>query len=113
MHSRTPPRQRQSEAGVMVAAFGLWLVVAVVSCLLIVGVAGRASQRTAAQSAADAVALAGAAEGRSEAEEIAAANDAILLEFDQDGSVVTVRIERAGVHAEARAEKQIRLAGRG
>ena len=106
-------RQRPSEAGVMVAAFGLWLTVALLSCLLIVGVAGRASERTAAQSAADATALAGAAGGRSEAEAIAQANDAKLIEFHQDGSVVTVRIERAGIHADARAEKQIRLAGRG
>ncbi len=103
----------RNEAGILVAAFGLWLAVAMVGCLLIIGVANRAVQRSAAQSAADAAALAGAAEGRSAAVAIARANDAIVVAFDQEGSVVTVRIERDGIHAHARAEKQIRLAGRG
>lgn len=105
--------ERKNQEGVLLAAFGLWLVVALLCCLLVVGVANRASERAAAQSAADAAALAGAAEGRGAAELLAMANGASLLAFEQEGSVVTVRIERDGVSAIARAERQIRLAGRG
>lgn len=94
----------------MVAAFALWLSVALLCCLLVVGVANSASERAAAQSAADAAALAGAAEGQGAAQKLASANDAALLSFDRDGPFVFVRIERNGVVAEARAEKQIRPA---
>lgn len=95
----------------MVAGFALWLSVAMVSCLLIVGVANRASQRAAAQSAADAAALAGAAEGEERARALAKANGAEVTSFVEDGMTVTVRIERDGIAAEARAERQIRPAG--
>jgi uncharacterized membrane protein len=104
------PSRRTNEDGVLVAGFALWLTVAVLCCLLVLGVANRASQRAAAQSAADAAALAGAAEGQEAAHEIAAANNAVVVRFDRVGSRVLVRIERNGVAAEAVAERQIRPA---
>ncbi|MFW2382617.1 MAG: hypothetical protein ACN4GZ_12730 [Acidimicrobiales bacterium] len=107
------PTYRRTERGLLVASFALWLSVAVLCCLLVVGVANRASERAAAQSAADAAALAGAAEGREAANRIAAANGAILVNFEQNGSVVLVRIDKDGVAAVARAEKQIRPAREG
>ncbi len=105
--------QDEHEDGILLAAFGLWLGIALLCCLLVVGVANRAGERAAAQSAADAAALAGAAEGRKAAEAIAVANGASVVLFQQQDSAVTVRIERDGVAAVARAEKQIRPAGQG
>jgi uncharacterized membrane protein len=82
----------------------------VLCCLLVVGVANRAAERAAAQSAADAAALAGASAGKDAATKIASANDAVLVSFEQNGSEVGVTVERNGIAAQARAEKQIRPA---
>ncbi|NNE94864.1 MAG: TadE-like protein [Acidimicrobiales bacterium] len=105
--------RRAGERGVLVPAFALWLAVALVCGLLVVGVANRVVDRAAAQSAADAAALAGAASGRAEAAAFASANGADLVSFTRDGLTVTVRVVRNGVEAEARAEKQIRPRGPG
>ena len=102
------PVTRRPELGLLVAAFGLWLAVAVLCCALIVGVGNRSIQRAHAQSSADAAALAGAAAGRDQAAAIARSNNANLLSFVQSGSTVTVRVEFEGVHALASAERQIR-----
>ena len=68
------------------------------------------ADRSAAQHAADAVALAGAVDGRESAAAIAERNDAELADFAQEGDVVTVEIKRRGVRARARAELVAELA---
>jgi hypothetical protein len=59
-----------------------------------------------ARTAADAAALAGAAEGEQAAREMAAANGAELLDFESDGTTaeVTVAVGKARARARARRE---------
>ncbi len=66
-------------------------------------VAVAATLRAAAEATADGAALAGAADGRPAAQEVAAANGATLLAYTEDGLDVVVEIERRGVRASARA----------
>jgi hypothetical protein len=91
----------------MMAAMSLWLCTAVLCSLVIVGIAGRASQRAQAQTVADAVALAGAAGGSPAAEQIALANRAELVSLETLEATVTVRITVDGVDAVASAAQQI------
>lgn len=59
--------------------------------------------RAQARTAADAAALAGAAEGEEAARRVAEANGGTLLELERRGSEVVVRVEVGGVDAYARA----------
>ncbi|WP_421118002.1 hypothetical protein ACE2AJ_11370 [Aquihabitans daechungensis] len=72
----------------------------------VVRVGDAAGRGASAQAAADAAALAGAAEGPGAAAEVAAANDARILGFAQDGDDVRVTVERRGATATARARWQ-------
>lgn len=101
------------EGGIMVTALALWLLAATLACLLIVGIAQRAGERANAQAAADAIALAGAAEGEEAAQRLATANGADIERIDQRDGRFTVRVTVSGIAAEASAERQIRPAGRG
>lgn len=84
-------------------------------CLAIVVVAGlllglgrlgyQAAERARAQTAADAAALAGAAEGEEAAESVAAANGGELVEFVQVGSLTEVRVTVGRSAAVARAQR--------
>lgn len=62
-----------------------------------------ASHRAGAQAAADAAALAGAADGREGASRVASANRARLVSYREEEFDVVVAVERFGVRAEARA----------
>ena len=101
---------RFGQQGVLLPAFALWVAVAVLCAALVVGVSARASERAKAQSFADAVALAGAAEGEAAAAEIAMANGAELVSFSEKGNLVEVTVVASGVRATAAAERQIRPA---
>jgi hypothetical protein len=79
---------------------GLACLVAIVVADL--GVAAVARGR--ARAAADAVALAGVAEGRSGADDVARANRATLRSYRADGVTVEVVVEVDGARATARAE---------
>ena len=70
----------------------------------------RASERAKAQSFADAVALAGAAEGEAAAGRIAVANGAEVVSYRENGNSVEVTVVALGVRATAAAERQIRPA---
>jgi hypothetical protein len=74
----------------------------------LVPVARVLDQRAQARAAADAAALAGAAEGEPAATEIAQANGARLVSFEARGSEVIVRVRVGAVEAYARA-RAIRL----
>jgi hypothetical protein len=65
-----------------------------------------AVHRAHARTAADAAALAGAAEGRAAAEEVARANGAVLESFATDGPDVEVRVRVGSTHATARARRE-------
>lgn len=88
----------------------LLVLVVVVAAGLIAGVVKlgtNAAQRAAAQTAADAAALAGAVDGEAAARDLARANGAELVDFDErdDGVVVTVRRGRATARARAVASR--------
>lgn len=79
------------------------LVLAGLAGLGLVRLAVAASDRSACQAAADAVALAGAGGGRRAAVEVAAANGAELRSYRSDGYDVVVQVVRRGHTARARA----------
>lgn len=84
--------------------------------LLALGPMGRAlSDRAQARTAADAAALAGAAEGEELASEVAASNGGELVSFELDDSEVTVEVTIDGVSAysRARAVQLVTPGGRG
>lgn len=69
----------------------------------LVRVAVASAHRSSAQAAADAAALAGAAEGEDAARRLATANDAEVLSYRSDGMEVEVVVRRREVVATARA----------
>ncbi|MGE3618856.1 MAG: pilus assembly protein TadG-related protein [Acidimicrobiia bacterium] len=82
-------------------------LIAITGLLLIalVPLARAASARSAARTAADLSALAGAAEGEGAAREVAAANGGRLVDFAAAGPDVVVEVEVGGARAEARARR--------
>ena len=101
------------ERGSGLAMVAMALAGLLVATMLLGAVGDRVIARAQAQSAADAAALAGAAEGRSGAMELARSNGAELIEFDQRGSVVRVVVEVRGAQAEAHAEMGLELGSKG
>jgi hypothetical protein len=85
-------------------------MVAIVTIALVALVpAGRAlTDRARARTAADAAALAGAAEGEQAARDLAGVNGGELVEFARSGDEVVVRVRVGGVEAYARARATTR-----
>jgi len=83
------------------------LVLAGLVAVGLVEVAGAASRRAAAEAAADATALAGAADGADAARRVALANGARVVAYDETGGDVAVTVLRRGVRASARARWQV------
>jgi hypothetical protein len=84
----------------------LLLAVVVMAALTVVAVGelgGRIVSRSAAQTAADAAALAGTTGGQPAATWLALSNGGRLISYREDGDVVTVVVERDGERATARA----------
>jgi uncharacterized membrane protein len=73
--------------------------------ILLVHLGVLAIHRAQARTAADAAALAGAAEGRSGAQAVADANGAVLESFASLGDDVEVRVRVGSTHATARARR--------
>jgi hypothetical protein len=71
--------------------------------LALVPVAGALDDRARARTAADAAAVAGAADGEAAARQVAAANGADLLEIERTGDEVVVRVRVGDLDAYARA----------
>jgi D-alanyl-D-alanine carboxypeptidase/Putative Flp pilus-assembly TadE/G-like len=74
-----------------------------VALLALAPVARALDDRARARTAADAAALAGAADGERTAREVAGANGAHLLEIERDGDEVVVQVRVGEVEAYARA----------
>jgi len=91
----------------MLPALAAIAVVVMITTALIIGVTERVVDRSQAQAAADAAALAGVMDGRSGAERLAAANDGVVVDFESDGNWVRVVVEVDGWIAEARAERSL------
>ena len=79
------------------------VVLAAAAMLLVVHVGRAANQRARARTAADASALAGAAEGRGAADALAAANHAVIESYVElaDGVLLRVRVGEATATARA------------
>lgn len=104
-------RGNRAEHGQTVPLVLMVLVLAVAVALGLVQLSRRVAERAAAGHAADAAALAGAADGRAAAASIAQANHAILVAFRQEGDVVEVEVRRGSARAVARAELSAVLSG--
>ena len=85
-----------------VVAVAVLTLVAVLT-MFVVRLGAAAADRAKAQGAADAVALAGAADGRSSAEAMAQRNGVSLTEYTEAGDDVTVTVELNGAQATAQA----------
>lgn len=96
-----------SERGAAAPVVVLAVTMAIVMVMLLVGISERVLDRSRAQHAADAAALAGAIEGREGAVDLANLNGGELVVFEESGGVVRVVVEVNGRRAEARAEKRL------
>ena len=94
----------RSDRGQLLPLYALVVLVACVAMLLLVRLS--ATHRAHARTAADAAALAGVAEGRDAAQQVAAANGAVLESFEVDGAEVEVRVRVDTSHARARARRE-------
>ncbi len=96
------------ERGQATPLVALALVAMMIGVAVVLAVGAAASERGRAQTAADAAALAGAAEGESAARQLAAANGASLERFTLSGDVVEVEVRIGDSNAVARAEVYLR-----
>src|SRR4051794_32656275 len=97
---------RARDDGQLTPLYAVIVLVAGGAVLLLVHLRLLAIHRAHARTAADAAALAGAAEGRDAAERVAAANGAVLESFSTIGNDVEVRVRVATTHATARARRE-------
>jgi hypothetical protein len=95
----------QHERGQVLPLVALLVVLAGVACLGLGRIGGAAVARAQAVTAADAAALAGAADGRAAALDAAAWNGGHLVTFEELGTDVRVRVELRGARASARARR--------
>lgn len=109
MSRRWTPRRRKSsrrcgnDGGQIVPLAAALVGLCCVALLALVPVARTLDDRARARTAADAAALAGAADGERTAREVAVANGADLLEIDRNGDEVVVQVRVGEVEAYARA----------
>jgi hypothetical protein len=98
---------RSDERGQAVPLAAAMMAVACVALIALVPVGRALHQRAQARTAADAAALAGAAEGEQAAEALAADNGGDLVDFERRGDEVVVTVRVGGVDAAARARSRI------
>lgn len=98
----TPPPDTGQATPLMAAG----VVLAAVLVLALVGWGGVAIDAARARTAADAAALAGAAEGRSAAARLAGQNGGRLVGFRRDGDDVVVEVTVGDADATARARRE-------
>jgi hypothetical protein len=92
--------------GQLTPLYAVIVLVAAGAMVLLAHLGVLAVHRAHARTAADAAALAGAAEGSSAAEEVARANGAVLESFIAVGPDVEVRVRVGSTHATARARRE-------
>jgi hypothetical protein len=94
---------RVSERGQVAPLIAVMVVAAGFLCVVVVRFGVAASARATARTSADAVALAGAAEGQGKASEIAGANRSGIVTYEPSGRDVKVRVRFADAEATAKA----------
>lgn len=97
--------RRRSEQGSALPFIALIFVLVGVIVILLGRMGGAATERAGARNAADAAALAGAAAGRSAADELARANGAELLSYQEIGNDTEVRVRLGVAEAVGRAQR--------
>lgn len=97
----------QSERGQAVPLMVVILLLAAVVVVAITRLGMAADDAARARTAADAAALAGAAEGYAVAAELAEANGGDLLDYNAHGNQVEVRVQVGSSIAVARAERTV------
>lgn len=102
-------RPRLDEGGQVLPLMTLLIVVMGLACLALGRLGGAAVARAQAVTAADAAALAGAAEGREAATTAAQWNGARLVSYEELGTDARVRVELGGARAVARARRAVAL----
>jgi uncharacterized membrane protein len=95
----------RSDRGQLAPLYAVIVLVAAGSMVLLVHLGVLALHRAQARSAADAAALAGAAEGHDAADDVAQRNGAVLESFITFGTDVEVRVRVGSTHATARARR--------
>lgn len=98
---------RRCDQGQVLPLMTLALIVALSSALFLARLAPLVNDAARAQTAADAAALAGAAEGQATAARLAAANGGELVDYQQEGSTVAVTVQVG--HASADASARFRI----
>jgi hypothetical protein len=96
---------KKPERGSVLPFIALAMVLAGVSMVLLARVGGAATARAGARNAADAAALAGAAEGRAAAVALAQANGAELVSYSEVGLDTLVRVRLGPAEASGRARR--------
>jgi hypothetical protein len=94
---------RDADRGQVVPLAAAMLALIVAALVALVPAARALEDRARARTAADAAALAGAAEGEAAARRLAAANGGRLVEYRSDGASVAVRVQVGVAAARARA----------
>ena len=94
------------ERGQVLPLVAVVLVLAGAAMWFVGRVSGAAVDRARARTAADAAALAGAAEGEEAARSVAEANGGRLVRFAREGTDVVVRVEVGEASAPARARRE-------
>ncbi len=100
-----PERRKSAQRGSVLPLVALLIVAAGGLCVGLGRLGGDAVQAAQARTAADAAALAGAAEGEGVARDVADDNGAVLVAFVQDGLDVEVRARVGDAEAVARATR--------
>ena len=106
----------RDDCGQIVPLAAALVAVCCVALLALVPVADTLDDRARARTAADAAALAGAADGERAARQVAGANGADLVEIDRAGDEVVVQVRVGDVEAYARARasrRPVELGGGG
>ncbi|CAN5864531.1 hypothetical protein BH23ACT1_BH23ACT1_03010 [soil metagenome] len=98
-------RRKSAQRGSVLPLVALLIVAAGGLCVGLGRLGGDAVQAAQARTAADAAALAGAAEGEDLARDVADDNGAVLVAFVQDGLDVEVRARVGDAEAVARATR--------
>lgn len=96
---------RGRESGQVLPLVALLFVAVAGAAVLVVRLGGLAADRAQASTAADAAALAAAAEGRDAADRLAAANGGRVLSFEVHGDDTQVRVTVGQASATARARR--------
>ncbi len=100
------PASPSREQGAVTVLVGLSVVIAALLTLAVINLGVAATDRARAQTAADAAALAGVLEGRDGADQLATANDGRVIDYQDAGDEVQVRVEVGDAVATARAQRR-------